>query len=183
MPEGQPNLVQMVLNQSLLLSRLLNRANLCSGAGATQKQLLQALAEGEGDGLSVPQLARISNTSRQNVQIIMDRLRLSGWVETRVNPAHKRSPLYRMTSHGLDRAMETAAAGSLQIGKLNLRAVDLDGALRVLGQLIAQLDPGWAAAAVGDAPRKTSSKRRAGGRAVPAPEESQESGELPVNLL
>src|SRR5215470_8745736 len=128
MPAGKGQRIQMVCSQVLHLARLLNRI---TNSGATQTALLRALAE--EDGLSVPQLARLSNTSRQNVQIMMDRLQKRGWVDSSVNPAHKRSPLYRITSSAAGRETEATADDSVLTEKLSLREVDLDVTLHVLG--------------------------------------------------
>jgi DNA-binding MarR family transcriptional regulator len=57
--------------------------------------ILQLLAE---DGpQTVPQLARARTTSRQNIQVLVNRLETQGWVTTRPNPAHQRSPLVCVT--------------------------------------------------------------------------------------
>jgi DNA-binding MarR family transcriptional regulator len=50
--------------------------------------------------LTVPQIARERCTSRQNIQILVDRLRSDHRVELIGNPAHKRSPLVRLTEQG-----------------------------------------------------------------------------------
>ena len=49
---------------------------------------------------TVPQIARQRNTSRQNIQIIVNRLTRDGHVEFVNNPAHKRSELVRLTDPG-----------------------------------------------------------------------------------
>lgn len=38
--------------------------------------------------------------SRQNVQRIADRLVIDGFLETSINPAHRRAKFYLLTSHG-----------------------------------------------------------------------------------
>ncbi len=50
--------------------------------------------------LSVPALARVRGTSRQNIQIIVNRLREQGWIAHQSNPAHKRSALVVITDTG-----------------------------------------------------------------------------------
>jgi DNA-binding MarR family transcriptional regulator len=49
---------------------------------------------------TVPQIARERFTSRQNIQIIVDRLASEEHVEVVGNPAHKRSVLVRLTEAG-----------------------------------------------------------------------------------
>lgn len=51
-------------------------------------------------GLTVPQLARHRGTTRQNIQVLVDRLANVGWVESIANPDHKRSGRLRLTSTG-----------------------------------------------------------------------------------
>jgi DNA-binding MarR family transcriptional regulator len=60
--------------------------------------LLEVLA-GNGER-TVPQLARIRSTSRQNIQVLVNRLLRDGYVEVRTNPAHKRSDLVHLTPKG-----------------------------------------------------------------------------------
>lgn len=50
--------------------------------------------------VTVPQIARERSTSRQNIQILVDRLRAEGRVVLGDNPAHKRSALVRLTDKG-----------------------------------------------------------------------------------
>lgn len=50
--------------------------------------------------LTVPQIARERSTSRQNIQILIDRLESQGRVEVFGNPGHKRSALVRLTQQG-----------------------------------------------------------------------------------
>ena len=51
--------------------------------------------------LTVPQMARLDSTSRQNIQILVNRLEREGCVESVPNPAHKRSDLIRITDRGM----------------------------------------------------------------------------------
>lgn len=50
--------------------------------------------------MSVPALALARGTSRQNIQIIANRLTKAGWAITTSNPAHKRSDLVCITVPG-----------------------------------------------------------------------------------
>ena len=49
---------------------------------------------------TVPALARSRNTTRQNIQIIVDRLNRLGCVNVTANPKHKRSSLVELTDQG-----------------------------------------------------------------------------------
>ncbi len=69
------------------------------------RTILKILAE---DGpLTVPEMARVRSTSRQNIQILVNRLEADGSVELASNPAHQRSALVRITDPG--RALLNAA--------------------------------------------------------------------------
>jgi DNA-binding MarR family transcriptional regulator len=52
--------------------------------------------------LSVPQIARKYDVSRQHVQVTVNPLIDRGLVELSENPRHKRSPLVRLTKNGRD---------------------------------------------------------------------------------
>jgi DNA-binding MarR family transcriptional regulator len=49
---------------------------------------------------TVPQMARARSVSRQHIQALVNRLVEEGLVELVPNPAHKRSPLARLTALG-----------------------------------------------------------------------------------
>lgn len=49
---------------------------------------------------TVPQMARVRSVSRQHVQMLINQLIEAGYVELVSNPAHKRSPLARLTPLG-----------------------------------------------------------------------------------
>ena len=49
---------------------------------------------------TVPEIARERSTSRQNIQIIVNRLKRAGLADLEINPAHKRSVLVRLTERG-----------------------------------------------------------------------------------
>lgn len=49
---------------------------------------------------TVPQLATIRSTSRQNIQVLADRLEAAGYITFQANPAHKRSDLVSLTEAG-----------------------------------------------------------------------------------
>jgi DNA-binding MarR family transcriptional regulator len=49
---------------------------------------------------TVPQMARARPVSRQYIQTLVNELAAEGYVEFKENPAHKRSPLVRLTPKG-----------------------------------------------------------------------------------
>ena len=55
---------------------------------------------GTHSGLTVPQLSRQRGTSRQNIQVLVDRLEGAGLVEYVANPDHQRSERVRLTEAG-----------------------------------------------------------------------------------
>lgn len=65
---------------------------------AGERSILQAL--GEQGPRTVPEIARARGTSRQSVQMLVNRLKGQGWAELNVNPAHKRSALVCLTAEG-----------------------------------------------------------------------------------
>jgi DNA-binding MarR family transcriptional regulator len=52
--------------------------------------------------LSVPEIANRYQVSRQHVQVTVNALLRDGFLETRINPKHKRSPLIALTRIGRD---------------------------------------------------------------------------------
>lgn len=50
---------------------------------------------------TVPQLGRLRLTSRQNIQILVNRLAAEGYLELTHNPMHKRSPLVALSERGV----------------------------------------------------------------------------------
>lgn len=67
---------------------------------------------------TVPQIARARCTSRQNAQIIINRLSAEGHVEFRSNPSHQRSKLVVLTTRGKQwlQALSQAPERALPIG-------------------------------------------------------------------
>ncbi|UCH74587.1 MAG: MarR family transcriptional regulator [Rhodospirillales bacterium] len=64
---------------------------------ASMRAVMEALS---AEGRTVPDIARARSVSRQHIQVNMDALLAKGLVESRANPAHKRSPLYLLTDGG-----------------------------------------------------------------------------------
>ena len=151
--------------------------------------------------LTVPQIARLNSTSRQNVQIIVNRLAREECIEFMPNPAHKRSELVRLTNRG-QASVEALTRNEEGYKKRLLPHVtteDLHCALKLLRSIrdvLMALAPSPAKiVARRQTPRlnTTFSSRRGPsteiGKRKPKPERIEETkmafetDELPVNLL
>jgi len=145
---------------------------------------------------TVPQIARARFSSRQNIQILINRLQQEGLVEFVTNPDHKRSALVRLTNHG----QAAIAEAEKVLAELNTRILpsfsqsELSSATEVLSRLRALLRPGDVPARrgtemVGGA--SLSEKQLAHENSQPANEQpvsgfgspSSDEGGLPVSLL
>lgn len=83
---------------------------------------------------TVPQLARARPVSRQHIQILVNGLLKDALVATGENPAHRRSPLLRLTSKGKRHleAMQKRELRLLAQARLNLPNNDLSAAADTL---------------------------------------------------
>jgi DNA-binding MarR family transcriptional regulator len=85
----------------VLALRLRQRSSAAAEAGGVPAGGLQVLHLLEQHGpQSVPALASRRSTSRQNIQILVNRLVKEGCVERADNPAHKRSALVQLSGRG-----------------------------------------------------------------------------------
>lgn len=103
-------------------ARLLHRNDNLSASGRILLQTLQLHG-----AMTVPQLAAIQSTSRQNIQVLADRLEESGHIAFVANPNHKRSVLVALTD-----------AGRALLSSANARESSLMGAI-LPGTAAAQL--------------------------------------------
>ena len=92
---------------------------------------------GGGEAQTVPQIARISGTSRQNIQTVVNRLKLGGFVELCPNPTNKRSPHVSLTKKGggLIKSYYETEATVLSRMLAEIREPDLTTATDVLKQI------------------------------------------------
>jgi len=147
---------------------------------------------------TVPQIARARFSSRQNIQILINRLKDEGLVELIPNPDHKRSALVRLTNRGQD-AIAHATQEEARLSNDLLPAFspsELSVATDVLNKLRKLLE----SQEQGTPSREQPSRSAHFGRDVhesaarveiaqhanPSPIESSDlpdEGELPVNLL
>lgn len=95
------------------LTRLATALGADLGLTPPQRAVLEGLAAGPR---TVPDLARERGVSRQHIQTLANALAEAGLVETADNPAHRRSPLYRLTAAGRARfdALVAREAGPLE---------------------------------------------------------------------
>jgi len=76
-------------------ARNLHRNDNLSASGRILLQTLQLHGP-----QTVPQLAAVRSTSRQNIQVLVDRLAAAGYIAFQPNPGHKRSDLIALTGAG-----------------------------------------------------------------------------------
>ena len=143
---------------------------------------------------NVPQIARATGTSRQNIQMVVNRLQRSGYIELMTNPSHKRSPRVVLTERGeaLIKSYQEAEAGFLARVLAKIRHEDLTTATQVLHQIgLSLLPPADAKDAVSSRRRfsrgtslESKSSKGLSRPAVSSDEDSQpEEWTFPVNLL
>jgi DNA-binding MarR family transcriptional regulator len=148
---------------------------------SAQRQVLQALAL-QGPQ-TVPVLAKNRTTSRQNIQIVVNKLSQLKLVETVPNPAHRRSKLIQLTPAGRQFLDQVEEKVFLPVDHSELSLEELCAALRTLRILRGQ----WLRAA--REASRIGNETRVGAIAQPDPASSPASttadsgGGLPVNLL
>jgi len=76
-------------------ARKTHRGEPLSASGRILLQSLQLHGE-----QTVPALAHIRSTSRQNIQVLVNRLAAAGYIEFAENPGHRRSDFVRLTEAG-----------------------------------------------------------------------------------
>ncbi len=91
---------------------------------------------------TVPQIARARFSSRQNIQILVNRLKEEGLVELMANPDHKRSVLVRLTHRGQAAIAEATEEESKLSNELlpKFSQMELSSAAEVLSKLRKLLD-------------------------------------------
>lgn len=121
----------------------------CSGA---LRNLLRHLQQTGPQ--TVPSLARQRCVKRQPVQTLINQLLSQQLIESHDNPAHKRSPLYRLTEQGLKflQQIQQREQDLLLPLELNIPAQELNTCRQMLNQIRQILDP------LTDLPNSTGSK-------------------------
>jgi DNA-binding MarR family transcriptional regulator len=139
--------------------------------------------------LTVPQMARLDSTSRQNIQTVVNRLEREGCVTSAPNPAHKRSELVRLTDRGVASLETISRNAEAYRNKVlpNLSEGELARATELLRSIRAGLTANFTPP---DGSLKRTGRPSFEPRAQAAREESgskesaaSEENELPVSLL
>jgi DNA-binding MarR family transcriptional regulator len=86
---------------------------------------------------TVPRIGRGRLTSRQNTQVLVNRMLHAGWVELVVNPSHKRSSLVQLTDSGvqLARAVTNREAELSRLVSPEIPVADLEQATALLARV------------------------------------------------
>lgn len=95
------SLYQLIWQTRRLFQRLRSTSDeLLVGCGinTSQRAVLEFLHQKQPQ--TVPQIAREKSVSRQHIQIVVNDLLTLELIESVENPAHKRSPLMQLTTHG-----------------------------------------------------------------------------------
>jgi len=95
----------------------------------------------QGGPQSVPHMARLRPTSRQHIQVLVNRLWELGLVEFAENPDHRRSKLVRLTPDG-ERAvqsMQEREQSMLERAEISLTAAEIGAAAATLREVRAAL--------------------------------------------
>jgi DNA-binding MarR family transcriptional regulator len=127
---------------------------------------------------TVPQIARARFSSRQNIQILINRLHQEGLVELFTNPDHKRSALVRLTPRGHAVIAEAGKEASELTTRIlpSFSQSELSSATDVLSRLRSLLHPG-------QDPFRPGTERVVA-PTPPQPESpSSDDGDLPISLL
>lgn len=87
--------------------------------------------------MTVPQIARARSTSRQNIQVLVDRLKNERRIEIRQNPAHKKSSLVVLTAKGKQWLEENAKGRERLLSGMGagFSAEEIQGAIAVLARV------------------------------------------------
>jgi DNA-binding MarR family transcriptional regulator len=106
-----------------------------SGLSAADRAVMEFLyPEHE---LSVPEIARRYDVSRQHVQVTVNRLLAAGLLKSRTNPRHRRSPLILLSRSGRDRFEEIRRGESVLIERLFEEVGERE--LRTTGQTLEKM--------------------------------------------
>jgi DNA-binding MarR family transcriptional regulator len=91
---------------------------------------------------TVPQMARARTVSRQHIQVLVNGLLKDGLVAGEENPAHRKSPLVRLTAKGKHRLLASQKRESqlLAHAEFRLTAKEIDRAVEALRSLRELLD-------------------------------------------
>jgi DNA-binding MarR family transcriptional regulator len=139
---------------------------------------------------TVPRIGRARSTSRQNTQVLVNRMVAERWVELIENPAHKRSALVQLTEEGrrLAQSVTEREAGLHRMVIPQVDADDLEKTTALLARLREVLAAKGSAPTeprlhIPSPPARVRSVPSAKSPPIPETEPIPEDYELPVNLL
>lgn len=122
------------------VARIVERDQAVMGMSVGVRNVLDQLHR--SGPLTVPQMARAQDLSRQFVQRMVNDARDSGFAEIADNPEHRRSSLIHLTADGRTAIEAVAAREHRLMGRVggDLTAAELDATLRVLHHMLAGLE-------------------------------------------
>jgi DNA-binding MarR family transcriptional regulator len=136
---------------------------------------------------TVPQIARLRLTSRQNIQIEVNHLKHLGLVELIPNPAHRKSALVRITDKGAVAAVAGAQRETEFLSRLgsDIPGRELELAVRCLRTLRENMTAPSASKLRASVTKPTTARPRSETAAVeaPVPMPVAEPEEIPIALL
>lgn len=120
--------------------RVVEREQPVMGMSVGARAVLDQLRR--GGPMTVPQLARGQDLSRQFVQRMVDEARAADWVEPRDNPAHRRSHLIHLRPDGVAAIDAVHERERLLMGRVGgeLTGPEVEATLRVLRAMLGALD-------------------------------------------
>ncbi|MDZ5460578.1 MarR family winged helix-turn-helix transcriptional regulator [Azohydromonas lata] len=112
------------------------------GLTSARWQMLGAIALA-GVPLTAPQIGQAMGVTRQGAQKQLNLLLEQGFIESRPNPAHRRSPQYVMTPQGRELYLQAEGLWAEQTAELAARipAAQVQSAVKTLESMLQQLQP------------------------------------------
>jgi DNA-binding MarR family transcriptional regulator len=100
----------LIRRLSRAMAQLADRYLRAHGLAAADRAVLEFLDR--DDALSVPEITARCQVSRQHIQVTVNALLEDGFLESRPNPRHKRSPLFALSPIGRELFRKIRAAES-----------------------------------------------------------------------
>ena len=93
--------------------------------------------------MTAPQIGQAMGVTRQGAQKQLNLLLEQGLVKSRANPAHRRSPLYVLTSHGRELYRQAESLWAARAAELAARipTAHVHSAVKTLESMLHQLQP------------------------------------------
>lgn len=112
------------------------------GLTSARWQMLGAIALA-GVPLTAPQIGQAMGVTRQGAQKQLNLLLEQGLIDSRPNPAHRRSPQYVLTPQGRELYLQAEALWAAQAADLSARipAAQVQSAVKALESMLQQLQP------------------------------------------